>query len=193
MNTKITAYFKNNQNWKQESLALREVILECDLEESLKWGKPCYSFEGSNIVIIQSFKKYCALLFFKGVLLKDTNKVLVKTGENTQVGRQIRFESTDDVLKKKNVIQKYIKEAIKIEKAGIKVEVDNSKLDFPAEFKKALSKNASLKKAFESLTPGRQRAYNIYFSSAKQSATRESRIEKCVPKIMKGLGPTESV
>ncbi|EQC48906.1 PF08818 domain protein, partial [Bacteriovorax sp. BSW11_IV] len=152
------------------------------------WGKPCYSFEGGNVVVIQAFKKYCALLFFKGALLKDSNNILVKTGENTESGRQIRFENVDEVTKRKSIIKKYIKEAIKNEKAGLKVEVDKTKFEMPSEFKKATSKNAALKKAFNALTRGRQRAYYIYFSSAKQSKTIEARVEKCTPMILAGKG-----
>ena len=163
--------------------------MECGLTEDLKWSKPCYSHEESHIAIIQGFKEYFALLFFKGVLLKDPKGLLVKTGEHTNVGRQLRFKNASEIVKHKTVIKAYVKEAIEIEKAGLKVDVKKkNEFVLPEEFKHQLSKNAKLKAAFNALTSGRQKAYNIYFSHAKQPQTRIARIEKCIPQILAGKG-----
>jgi uncharacterized protein YdeI (YjbR/CyaY-like superfamily) len=174
---------------------LRMIILDCGLTEELKWGKPCYTFptsvgrQESNIVIIQGFKAYCALLFFKGVLLKDPNGILKKTGENTRVGRQIRFTNVREIVAMKSILKNYIHEAVEVEKAGLKVNPkEKTKLIFPEEFKNKLNKTPALKAAFNALTPGRQRAYNIYFSAPKQSKTRESRVEKYRQQILRGKG-----
>ncbi|HZV34162.1 MAG TPA: YdeI/OmpD-associated family protein, partial [Verrucomicrobiae bacterium] len=168
------------------------ILLGCGLDEELKWGKPCYAFEGGNVVVIQGFKACCALLFFKGALLKDPNHVLVKTGENTIVGRQMRFTNVQQIRELEPVVRAYIQEAIEIEKAGLKVDVEKSAAPkIPEELKSKFAENAALKKAFEALTPGRQRGYIFYFSGAKQSKTRESRIEKCMPQILKGKGFNE--
>ena len=194
MNPKVDQVINKSKNWLIEIEKLRMICLECELSEELKWGKPCYAFKNSNVVIIQGFKKYCALLFFKGVLLKDPNNILIKTGENTRVGRQIRFQVLKEIESLEPVLVKYIKNAIEIEKAGLKVEPPEKKeMVFPEEFKKRLSTMPTLKKAFDSLTPGRQRAYNIHFSQPKQSKTREARIEKCIPKIIAGLGFNDRV
>lgn len=166
---------------------LRTILLDCGLAEELKWGKPCYSFQNSNVVIIQPFKAYCALLFFKGVLLKDPGGILVKTGENTRVGRQIRLTSVREIVVP--VLKSYLHQAIEVEKAGLKVSApNNAEIALPDELQKKLDENPALKAAFGALTPGRQRAYLYYFSAAKQSKTRESRIEKYARRILSGKG-----
>jgi uncharacterized protein YdeI (YjbR/CyaY-like superfamily) len=185
------------QKWQEEFEKLRKIALSCPLTEELKWGQPCYTCEGANIVLIHGFKEYCALLFMKGALLKDTKGLLVQQTENVQSARQIRFTSLKEITKLEPVLKAYIKEAIEVEKAGMEVEYKKtSEFAMPDEFAKALKRNAALKKAFETLTPGRQRGYLLHFAAAKQSKTRESRIEKCTPQILAGKGlmdpPTES-
>jgi uncharacterized protein YdeI (YjbR/CyaY-like superfamily) len=188
-NPKVDWYFTDAKQWKEESRKLREIILDCGLDEELKWGKPCYAFEGSNIVLIHGFKNYCAILFMKGALLKDSKGILVQQTENVQAARQIRFMNLKDVTEKEAAIRAYVKEAIEVEKAGLEVPLKKtSEFKMPEEFKIKLGKNATLKKAFEALTPGRQRGYLLYFSAAKQSTTREARVEKCAPQILKGKG-----
>jgi len=188
-NPKVDWYFTDAKQWKEESRKLREIILDCGLDEELKWGKPCYAFEGSNIVLIHGFKNYCAILFMKGALLKDSKGILVQQTENVQAARQIRFMNLKDVTEKEAAIRAYVKEAIEVEKTGLEVPLKKtSEFKMPEEFKKKLGKNATLKKAFEALTPGRQRGYLLYFSAAKQSTTREARVEKCAPQILKGKG-----
>ena len=192
MNAKIDAYLHRAKNFPEEQAKLRTIVLDCGLTEELKWGKPCYAFEGKNIVIIQGFKEYCALLFFRGALLKDPDGVLVKTGENTVVGRQMRFTAVKEVVRLKSTIKAYVYQAIEVEKAGLKVDVQkSSKLALPEEFKQKMAAVPALKKAFEALTPGRQRGYNIYFSQPKQAKTRESRVEKCMRQILAGKGLNE--
>lgn len=188
MTTKIDLFFDKTKTWNSEMKILREIVLTSGLTEDLKWRLPCYTLEDSNIVIIQPFKNYFALLFFKGALLKDSKKILIVPG-NTQVARQIRFTTSQEVIKMKSIIKAYVKEAIQIEKSGEKVELKKTK-DFavPEEFQKQLDKNKKLKAAFEALTPGRQRAYLHFFSSAKQSATREARVLKCKEMILEGKG-----
>jgi uncharacterized protein YdeI (YjbR/CyaY-like superfamily) len=189
MNPKVDFYFSKAKKWQEEIEQLRTLVLDCGLTEELKWGCPCYTFEKSNIVLIHVFKEYCALLFFKGVLLKDAKGILIQQTENVQTARQIRFTSVQEIVKMKASLKTYIKEAIEVEKAGLKVELKKTtEFTMPEEFKKELSKNVALKKAFYTLTPGRQRGYLLYFSSAKQSTTREARIEKCMPDILKGKG-----
>ena len=189
LNPAIDAYISRAKQWQKEMEKLRMILLDCGLIEELKWGKPCYQFQKTNIVVIQGFKEYFALLFLKGVLLHDPNGILVKTGENTRVGRQIRFANTREIVKMEPVLKTYIDEAIEVEKAGLKVNVkEPAKLIFPEEFVKKLNKNPALKAAFNALTPGRQRAYHIYFSQPKQSKTRESRVEKCMRQILNGKG-----
>lgn len=188
MNPKIDEHIDQSKQWKDEMNALRTIILDCQLTEDLKWGKPCYSFQGKNIVIIQGFKEYFALLFFKGGIMKDPKHFLVKMGENTQAGRQMRFENVQDILDKKSIIRDYIFEAVEIEERGEKVEIKKEATPIPEEFQIKLNENPELKSAFESLTPGRQRAYLFYFSAPKQSKTRESRIEKSIPSILEGKG-----
>jgi len=188
MNSKVDEHINQSKQWKDEMNALRTIILDCQLAEDFKWGKPCYSFQGKNIVIIQGFKDYFALLFFKGGLMKDPQQLLVKMGENTQAGRQMRFENVQDILDKKPIIRDYIFEAVEIEERGEKVEIKKEATTIPEEFQVKLNENPELKSAFESLTPGRQRAYLFHFSAPKQSKTRESRIEKSIPNILDGKG-----
>ena len=189
MNPKVDFYFSKAKNWKEELEKLREIILECALTEELKWGVPCYTSQKSNIVLIHSFKNYCAILFVKGALLNNAKGILIQQTENVQAGRQIRFTNVREIVKMKTILKSYIYEAIEVEKAGLKVNLNkNIKLVFPEEFINKLADNPDLKKAFDTLTPGRQRAYNLFFSAPKQSKTRESRIEKCISRIFNGKG-----
>jgi uncharacterized protein YdeI (YjbR/CyaY-like superfamily) len=189
MNPQVDEYLRRAKKWREESQKLRTILLECGLAEDLKWGKPCYTFQKSNIVIIQGFKEYCALLFFKGVLLSDPNGILMKTGENTRVGRQIRFTHVREIVEMETILKAYINEAIEVEKAGLKVDLTkNTELVFPEEFQNKLDELPALKTAFDALTPGRQRAYNLYFSAPRQSKTRASRVEKCMRQILNGKG-----
>lgn len=188
-NPKVDWYFNDATQWKVESQKLRSIILDCGLDEELKWGKPCYSFEGANIVLIHGFKQYCAILFMKGALLKDPKKILVQQTENVQSARQIRFTNLKEIAELEQVIKAYVKEAIAVEKSGVEVALKKtSEFKMPEEFQTKLKQMPVLKKAFEALTPGRQRGYLLYFSAAKQSATREARVEKCMPRILKGKG-----
>lgn len=188
MNPKIDRLLNHAKIWKEEMKELREVILECGVCEELKWRLPCYTFNGHNIVIIQSFKGYCAVMFFKGALLKDLKNVLVPLG-SSQAARQIRFTSLPEVKKLRSILKSYIKEAIRIEKTGLKVKLKKTE-DFkvPAEFQKKLDQLPKLRVAYEALTPGRQRAYLHYFSQAKQSKTREQRVDKYLKQILSGKG-----
>lgn len=189
MNPKVDAFFERATKWQEEFKALRKIVLETGLEEDLKWGHPCYTLNGANVVLIHGFKEYCAYLFFKGALLKDPQKILVRQTEKVQANRQIRFTRVSDIKKNKSVLLSYIYQAIEVEKAGLKIEwKKTSDYEIPEEFQKRLDKSAKLKKAFEGLTPGRQREYIYHFSSAKQSKTREARIDKYLPKIMNGKG-----
>ncbi len=188
MNKKVDAYISKLKTWKAEMEALRAILHEFPLTEELKWGKPCYAFENSNIIIIQGFKEYCGLLFFKGALLKDVKGLLVKPGENTQGGRLIKFKTVQEITKLKAPIKSYIKEAIEVEKLGLKIEPMEKELVLPDELLAIFKKNAPFKKAFNALTPGRQRAYNMFFTAAKQAATRETRIEKYKKQILDGKG-----
>lgn len=188
-NPKVDAYLGRAKMWREETEKLRQVILGCDLIEELKWGKPCYAFEGGNVLVIQGFKKYCTLLFFKGVLLKDPRGILQKTGPNARVGRQIRFTSVQEIVQIEPILKSYIRQAVEVERAGLKVDPkENAELVIPEELQNRLSKNRALRTAFYALTPGRQRAYTFYFSAPKQSKTRESRIEKCMHQILIGKG-----
>jgi uncharacterized protein YdeI (YjbR/CyaY-like superfamily) len=188
MNPKVDGYLEETQEWREETEKLRTIILGCGLTEELKWGKPCYTFQENNVVIIQGFKDSCALLFCKGALLKDPKGVLEKPGENTQGARRIRFTTVREIVKMKSTLKAYIDEAIATEKAGLKVEFKKNPEPVPAELQNRLEKTPALKKAFAALTPGRQRAYILYFSAPKQSKTRESRVEKCLTQILKGKG-----
>lgn len=189
MNPKVDAFLTRTQTWREELETLRRILLDCQLTEDLKWGKPCYTFQDSNIVLMVPFKEYCALLFTKGALLKDANGILVTPTENTQAARQIRFTSLQEIVDLQPVLKAYVQEAIEVEKAGLKVTFKkSSEFPVPEEFTNKLDENPALKTAFDALTPGRQRGYLLYFSSAKQSKTREARIEKCVPQILDGKG-----
>lgn len=189
MNPKVDEYMDKTQMWQKETETLRIILLDCGLTEELKWGKPCYTFQNNNIVIIQAFKEYFALMFFKGALLNDTNGILVKPGENTQEGRQMRFANVHEILFMEPILKSYIYEAFEVEKAGLKVNVKkNSELVFPDELQDKFDENSEFKAAFDALTPGRQRAYNIHFSAPKQSQTRETRIEKYIQQILDGKG-----
>lgn len=189
MNPKVDFYFAKASQWQEAFQQLRMIILDSGLTEELKWGHPCYSYDKSNIVLMHGFKEYCALLFFKGALLKDTKGILVLQTENVQSARQIRFTNVREIVKLKPILKAYIYEAIEVEKAGLKVKFKMTK-DFkiPDEFKNTLNENPALKTAFYALTPGRQRAYLLHFSGAKQSKTRAARIEKCSKLILKGIG-----
>ena len=189
VNPKIDQYLSQAGKWKNELAMLRDIVVETGLTEELKWGAPCYTFEKSNVIILGEFKDCVVLSFFKGALLKDTRGILVKPGENTQSARIVRFTNIREIEKLKPVLKTYIREAIEVEKSGLKVNLkEKTALVFPEEFKQILDKNAVLKKAFNALTPGRQRAYNLYFSAPKQSKTRESRIEKYMKQILEGKG-----
>ena len=188
MNPKVEVFFSKAKKWPEEMKKMRAIILDCGLNEELKWGKPCYTFQENNVVIIQGFKEYCALMFFKGALLKDSKGLLAKPGENTQAGRLIKFTNVREITDKRTVLKAYIFEAIEVEKAGLKVEYKKNPKPIPEEFQRALDKNPALKSAFDALTPGRQRLYILHFSAPKQSKTRESRIEKNIQHILNGKG-----
>jgi uncharacterized protein YdeI (YjbR/CyaY-like superfamily) len=187
-NLKVDNFLKSAKKWPAEMKTLREICLSSGLTEELKWRLPCYELDDSNVAIIQPFKEYCAIMFFKGALLKDTKKLLDTPGTSQSV-RQLRFTDIKEIEKKQTTIKAYIKEAIKIEKSGLQVEMKKtSDFEVPEEFQAKLNKNAKLKTAFAALTPGRQRAYLFFFAQAKQSKTREARIEKFIPSILKGKG-----
>ena len=193
MNPKVDWFFDKDTKWKKEYQELRKIVLECNLVEELKWGVPCYTLKNNNILLIHGFKNYCALLFHKGVLLKDTNNILIQQTENVQSARQLRFTGLQEILDLKPTIKAYIFEAIEVEKAGLEVKMKlTSEFKMPDEFKKALESNSELKSAFYALTAGRQKGYLLYFSQAKQSKTRESRIEKSIEKILNGEGLNDS-
>lgn len=188
-NPKIDEFLKKVKRWQPELRELRRIVLDCQLTEEVKWGQPCYAFDSKNIVIIHGFKEYCALLFFKGALLKDPKGILIQQTENVQSGRQIRFTDLREIVKLEAVLKAYIREAVEVEKAGLRVpHQKTSDLKVPEELKKRLAETPALKTAFKALTPGRQRAYVLYFSGAKQSKTRDARIDKCTPQILKGKG-----
>lgn len=189
MNPKVDWFFAKDTQWQKEYEKLRNIILDCGLIEELKWGCPCYTFESTNIVLIHGFKEYCALLFFKGALLSDPNGILIQQTKNVQSARQIRFTNVREIVKMEKILKAYVYEAIEVERAGLKVKLKNtSEFKVPEEFQKRLDKNSALKKAFDALTPGRQRAYIFYFSQAKQSKTREARVEKYLKQILNGKG-----
>lgn len=189
---KVDAYLEKATRWRAEMSSLRALLLASGLTEELKWYQPVYTHEGNNVAIISSFKEHCIIGFFKGALLKDEQQLLSVPGENTQSSRFFKFTSAQEITKLKPTIKTYIQEAIEVQKAGLKVEFKKiSERAIPEELQQRFKKQPSLKKAFESLTPGRQRAYLMHFSSPKQSATRVSRIEKCVPRIMEGKGLTD--
>jgi uncharacterized protein YdeI (YjbR/CyaY-like superfamily) len=189
MNPKVDFFFNKATQWQKEFQLLRTIVLDCGLTEELKWGQACYTFEKANIVLIHGFKEYCALLFFKGALLKDKKKILIQQTKNVQGARQIRFTNVKEIAKMKSTLKSYIYEAVEVEEAGLKVNFKKtSDFKIPEEFQNKLDKHSALKKAFTALTPGRQRAYIFYFSSAKQSKTREARVEKYVQNILEGKG-----
>jgi uncharacterized protein YdeI (YjbR/CyaY-like superfamily) len=189
MDPKIDAYLSKAKKWKEEFANLRIIILDCQLTETLKWGVPCYSFQQKNIVLIHGFKEYCALLFFKGALLKDANGILIAQTANTQAARQVRFTNVQEIVKMKTILKSYIREAIAVEESGLSVSFKTTEeFMMPEEFQDKLDEIPALKTAFDALTPGRQRAYLLHFSSPKQSKTREARIEKCMQQIFNGKG-----
>lgn len=189
MNPKVDWFFNKATNWQEEYEKLRMIVLECGLTEELKWGCPCYAFGKKNIVLIHGFKEYCALLFMKGALLNDEAGILIQQTENVQSARQIRFSDIREIYDLEPVLKAYIHQAIEVEKAGLNVDYKKTtEFNMPEEFQRKLDHNAALKAAFQSLTPGRQRGYLLYFSSAKQAKTREARIEKYMPQILKGKG-----
>ncbi|SEO11108.1 Uncharacterized conserved protein YdeI, YjbR/CyaY-like superfamily, DUF1801 family [Terribacillus saccharophilus] len=188
-NPKVDEFLSKAKQWKDEFISLRNIILDCELTEDFKWKHPCYTLEGKNIVLIHGFKEYCALLFHKGAILKDTNRILIQQTENVQAARQLRFKSVKEIDEMKTTIKAYIQEAIEIEKAGLKVDLkEHTEYIIPEELHHKFDEIPALKTAFEALTPGRQRAYIFYFSQAKQSKTREARIEKYMQQILDGKG-----
>ena len=188
-NPKVDFYFSKDKKWGEELERLRKIVLDSGLQEELKWGVPCYTFEKSNIVLIHVFKEYCALLFFKGALLNDPAGILIQQTKNVQAARQIRFTNAQEIAKMKATLKAYIYEAIEVERAGLKVPLKKTtEYKIPGEFQTKLKKMPALKTAFKALTPGRQRAYILYFSAPKQSKTRESRVEKCAQQILNGKG-----
>ncbi|MDH4199716.1 MAG: YdeI family protein [Spirochaetia bacterium] len=189
MNLKANDFSSRAEKWKKEFEKLRTIILDCPLSEEFKWGQPCYSFQGKNILLIHGFKEYCAILFFKGALLKDPKGILITQTKNVQASRQIRFTNVKEIVELEAILKAYINEAIEVEKSGLKVEFKETReFIIPEEFQNKLDKIPALRTAFDALTPGRQRAYILYFSAPKQSKTRESRIEKCMNLILEGMG-----
>ena len=188
-NEKVDFFFDKPGKWQREFQKLRTLALGCGLTEELRWGKPCYTFEGANIVLIHGFKEYCALLFLKGALLKDAKGILIQQTENVQAARQVRFTGLSDIVKLAPVLKEYIEEAIAVEKAGLKVNYKpTSEFKMPGEFKNKLKAYPALKKAFGALTPGRQRGYLLYFSSAKQSARGRRGLKNARQKFWRGRG-----
>ncbi len=188
-NSQATAFVNGDKQWKKEYAELRKIALDSGLTEEFKWYKPCYSYEGKNVFLIHGFNDYCALLFFKGSLMKDPKKLLVQQTKNVQVGRQLRFSTLKEITAQKSTIAAYIKEAIRVEKSGAKAEMKKTQdFDTPRELEEKFRELPRLKEAFEALTPGRQRAYLLYFGDAKQSSTREARIEKYADRILDGIG-----
>jgi uncharacterized protein YdeI (YjbR/CyaY-like superfamily) len=188
-NPRVSAYVLGLDQWRAETETLRAILVDCALTEDLKWGKPCYSADGANIVVLQGFKRYCAVLFFKGVLMSDPHHALVKTGVNTHVGRQLRFADVQQIRDAEQIVRAYVSEAVQLERSGAQVTpLKNSELAVPIEFTQRLNSNAALRTAFDALTPGRQRGYIYYFSAPKQSKTRASRVDNCVQTILDGKG-----
>lgn len=189
VNPKVEEFFSKSKKWKEEYVKLREIVLDCGLTEEYKWMHPCYTYETKNIVLIHGFKEYCALLFHKGALLQDINGILIQQTENVQAARQIRFTNVQEIVELETILKSYINEAIQVEKAGLEVNFKkNTEMKIPEELQNKFNEIPELKTAFEALTPGRQRAYTLYFSSPKQSKTRESRIEKYLQHILNGKG-----
>ncbi|RKS98253.1 YdeI/OmpD-associated family protein [Chryseobacterium defluvii] len=189
MNPKADFFFDKAGQWQKEFEKLRTILLDTGLEEEIKWGCSCYTYHGKNIILIHGFKEYCALLLFKGALLNDSENILIQQTENVQAARQIRFTGLQEIIDLEKIIKTYVYEAVEVEKSGVKVKMKkNREFETPEEFQNKLNESPELKAAFEALTPGRQRAYLLHFSSARQSKTRESRIEKYIPEILKGKG-----
>jgi uncharacterized protein YdeI (YjbR/CyaY-like superfamily) len=189
MNPKVDEFLSKAKQWKEEYEKLRNIVLDCELTEEFKWMHPCYTFEEKNIVLIHGFKEYCALLFPKGVLLKDSRGILIQQTENVQAARQIRFTNVQEIVAMETILKDYIYEAVEVEKAGLKVDLKkNSEYIIPEELQTKFDQTPALKTAFESLTPGRQRAYILYFAQPKQSKTRVTRIEKYIQQIFNGKG-----
>lgn len=189
MNPKVDEFLSKAKKWKEEFEKLRDIVLDCELTEDFKWMHPCYTFEKKNIVLIHGFKEYCALLFHKGALLKDTHGILIQQTENVQAARQIRFTNMQEIVEMEAILKAYIQEAIEVEKSGLEVNFKKTTdYTIPEELQNKFDENPALKTAFEALTPGRQRAYLHYFSEPKQSKTRESRIEKYKQQILDGKG-----
>jgi uncharacterized protein YdeI (YjbR/CyaY-like superfamily) len=192
-NRKVDFFFDQPDKWQEEYRKLRNIILDCGLGEEYKWMHPCYTVEGGNVAIIQGFKEYCALLFVKGALLKDPKGILIQQTENVQAARQLRFTSVDQIIALEPTLKEYLREAVEVEKAGLKVEYKKTaEFAMPEEFINKLESVPGLQDAFEALTPGRQRAYLLFFSAPKQAKTREARIEKYIPQILKGKGLNDS-
>ncbi|MCM3767608.1 YdeI family protein [Neobacillus niacini] len=188
-NPKVDEFLSKVKKWQEEFVTLRNIALDCDLTEELKWRLPCYTSENRNIVVIQGFKEYCALMFFKGALLKDPSGILSRPGENSQAQRQVRFSSVQEIAGMERIIKDYIYEAVEVEKAGLEVPLKTTvEYNTPDELQAKFDELPALKTAFEALTPGRQRAYILYFSQPKQSKTRHSRIEKYMQQILDGKG-----
>ncbi|UNJ81418.1 YdeI/OmpD-associated family protein [Metabacillus dongyingensis] len=188
-NRKVDGFLRKAKKWKEEFETLRNIVLDCELNEDIKWMHPCYMFENKNIVLIHGFKEYCALLFHKGALLKDPHGILIQQTENVQSARQIRFTNVQEIVEMETILKAYIYEAIEVEKAGLEVNFKkDTEFTIPEELQNKFDEIPALKTAFEALTPGRQRAYILYFSQPKQSKTRESRVEKCMEKILNGKG-----
>ncbi|NIJ52747.1 YdeI/OmpD-associated family protein [Dyadobacter arcticus] len=189
MNPKVDWYFNKAEKWQKEIEQLRTIILDCGLMEELKWGCPCYTFQKNNIVLIHTFKEYCAVLFFKGALLNDPSGILIQQTENVQVARQMRFTSIQEITDTEATLKTYVFESIEVEKAGLKMELKKTtEFKMSEEFQIKLDENAALKTAFEALTPGRQRGYLLHFSQPKQAKTREARVEKSIERILQGKG-----
>jgi len=188
-NPKVDAFIANAKRWQEELKKMRTILLDTELTEELKWGGPCYTFQGKNVVIMNELKESCALAFFKGALLKDAHGVLTRPGQHTQLARWFKFTSVREIVEMKSVLKAYIREAIEVEKSGLKLKLrKTSDLKFPEELQTMLDEFPDFNTAFDRLTPGRQRAYIFYFSGAKQSKTRESRVQKCMPQILQGKG-----
>jgi uncharacterized protein YdeI (YjbR/CyaY-like superfamily) len=189
MNPKVDAFLKRQDKWRAEFVKLRKILLASGLTEELKWGQPCYALDGKNVALIHGFKEYCAILFHKGALLKDPQGVLIQQTKNVQAARQIRFTGVQDVTRLEKTVKAYVREAIEIERAGLKVQLKKTEeFELPEELESKLTANAKLKAAFAALTPGRQRAYIFHFSQPKLSKTRAARVEKHLPRILEGLG-----
>jgi uncharacterized protein YdeI (YjbR/CyaY-like superfamily) len=189
MNPKVDEFLNKSEKWQDEFRKLRMILLDSQLTEELKWGKPCYTYQNNNIALIHGFKEYCAILFIKGALIKDDHGILVQQTENVQAGRQIRFVNAEEIDAAESILRAYINQAIEIEKAGLEVDFKkNDEYDIPPELQSKLDEMPDLKAAFDKLTPGRQRGYIFYFSQPKQPKTREARVEKCLRQILDGKG-----